>query len=183
MEEMQGLDMLIKKCQQKNVKAFDELYKKFAPMVYGICLRYTKNIEEAKDLMQDNFIKILEKIDEYQFKGSFEGWIRKTTINNAINYLKINKKYFSGEIENVESDEKFTENTYVEKMNAKELIKIINKLPSGYRTIFNLFAIEGFTHAEIADMLEIDASTSRTQFKKAKKAIINLLKQENYERF
>ncbi|MDR2836245.1 MAG: sigma-70 family RNA polymerase sigma factor [Bacteroidales bacterium] len=178
---MEKLEKLIKQCQKKDHKAFDELYKKFSPLIYGICLRYTKNEEDAKDLMQDNFIKILTKIDNYQFKGSFEGWLRKLTINNAINYLE-SSNYNSFKNDNIIINVNSKEETPFEKINAEELLMIINKLPIGYKTVFNLYAIDGYKHSEIADLLGISESTSKTQFKKAREAILEILKKENYER-
>ncbi len=179
---MADIDKLIRQCQKKSSKAFDELYKLYSSLIYGICLRYTKNSDEAKDLMQDCFIKILNKIGDYKFKGSFEGWIRRLTVNSAINFLKMNKELF---VEDVGSYENFNGNydpDIISNMSAQEIVKLIEQLPLGYRTIFNLHAVEGYKHVEIAEMLNISEITCRTQFKKARTALMNLI-EEYGERF
>ena len=179
-DEMEKLEVLIKRCQKNDHKAFDKLYEKYSPIIYGICLRYTKNEDDAKDLMQDNFLKILEKINEYKFQGSFDGWIRRIAINNTINFLNANKKLYSSEIELEQNNIAYP--AVYEDMNVDVLLKAINCLPEKYRTIFNLFAIDGYSHAEITEILNISEVTSRTQVKRAREFILNNLKKEHYER-
>ena len=181
---MDELEILIKDCQKKSHKAFDKLYEKFSPLIYGICLRYTKNEEDAKDLMQDNFLKILEKINDFQFNGSVEGWIRKVTINNTLNSIDKNKTYYSSSSEIDPIDEIEPEDvTDIQNLNVERIIYALNEMPDGCRTIFNLRVVEGYKLNEIAETLGINESTARTQYHYAKKLLISKLKEENYERF
>lgn len=173
-------EKLIKECQKKSAKAFDQLYNNYASLVFSICLRYTKDRAEAEDLMQECFIRILNKINEYEFKGSFEGWLRRLTVNNAINFLKAKKSFASEDISEYEISDVQTNSDVLSDMSAKEIIAVINKLPAGYRTVFNLHVIEGYKHTEIAEMLDISDITCRTQYKKAREALIELIN-KNFE--
>lgn len=166
---------LIKQCQKKSRKAFDELYLTYSPLLYGICLRYTKDEHEAQDLLQECFIRILNKISDYSFKGSFEGWIRRLTVNHAINYLKSKKHFMTEDISEYEIENENNNADILSELNAQEIVKMINKLPSGYRTVFNLHVIEGYKHIEIAEILEISDITCRTQYKKAREALIKMI--------
>lgn len=168
-------EKLIRECQKKSAKAFDQLYCNYASLVYGICLRYTKDKAEAEDLMQECFIKILNKINDYEFKGSFEGWLRRLTVNNALNFLKAKKCFASEDVSEYEISSGDSGNDILSQISAQEIIEIINKLPTGYRTVFNLHVIEGYKHTEIAEMLEISDITCRTQYKKAREALIELI--------
>lgn len=180
---MEDVEKLIKKCQRKSPKAFDELYKIYSTLVYGICIRYTKDTNEAKDLMQECFIKILNKIGAYEFRGSFEGWIRKLTVNTAINYIKMQKTFLSDDIMEYEISDDNYDSNIISEMSAKDILDIINVLPSGYKTVFNLHVVEGYKHVEIAEMLGISENTCRTQFKKARASLMKLILERNYERF
>jgi RNA polymerase sigma factor (sigma-70 family) len=168
-------EKLIKECQKKSAKAFDQLYNTYGSLVFSICLRYTKDRAEAEDLMQECFIRVLNKINEYEFKGSFEGWLRRLTVNNAINFLKAKKCFASEDISEYEISDAQTNADVLSDMSAQEIIAVINKLPAGYRTVFNLHVIEGYKHTEIAEMLDISDITCRTQFKKAREALMDLL--------
>ncbi len=168
-------EKLIKQCQKKSHKAFDELYKLYSPVIFGICLRYTKDRQEAEDLLQDCFIKILEKITEYEFKGSFEGWIRRLTVNNAINYIKSKRKFDFDNMDDVMHENLNINNSVIEELSAEEILKLVKLLPVGYRTVFNLYVVEGYKHAEIAEMLNINEVTCRTQLKKAREALIKMI--------
>lgn len=172
-------EKIIKQCQKKSSKAFDELYKNYSSLIFAICLRYTKDRAEAEDLMQECFIKILNKINDYEFKGSFEGWLRRLTVNNAINFLKAKKSFAYEDIGDYEIRDRASSGDVLSNMNAQEIIQVINKLPVGYRTVFNLHVIEGYKHTEIAEMLEISDITCRTQYKKAREVLMELL-EKNY---
>jgi len=174
-------EKLIRKCQQKSRKAFEELYKKFSPFVYGICLRYAKNRDEAQDILQDCFIKLMDRIGDYRFEGSFEGWLQRMVVNESLNYLKVSKNSFS-EIDEEDADAEDDSADIVSDITAKELIDIISKLPDGYRTIFNMYVVEGYQHTEIAEILNITESTSRSQLKKAREQLIFLIRKEYKER-
>ncbi|MDD3859195.1 MAG: RNA polymerase sigma factor [Bacteroidales bacterium] len=173
-------EKLIKQCQKKSSKAFDELYRNYSALVYGICLRYTKDRPEAEDLMQECFIKLLNKIGDYEFKGSFEGWLRRLTVNNAINYIRSKRNNnLSEDVSNYEIHNGDLDNDIISEMSAHEIISVINKLPDGYRMVFNLHVIEGYKHTEIAELLDISDITCRTQYKKAREALMILLKKNN----
>ncbi|MDD2636786.1 MAG: sigma-70 family RNA polymerase sigma factor [Bacteroidales bacterium] len=170
---------LIKRCQKKSKKAFDELFRTYSSLIYGICLRYTKDQHEAQDLLQECFIRILNKIDTYNFKGSFDGWIKRLTVNHAINYLKTKRHFMPEDISCYEIENLQINTDIISDMNAHDIVNMINKLPLGYKTIFNLHVIEGYKHTEIAEMLEISDITSRTQFKKAREALIKMIINSN----
>ncbi|MDD2199908.1 MAG: sigma-70 family RNA polymerase sigma factor [Bacteroidales bacterium] len=170
---------LIKKCQSKSPKAFDKLYKKYSGMMFSICLRYTKNSTEAEDLLQDCFIRVFNKISDFKFCGSFEGWLRKLTITTALNHINAKKLLL---IENIGEYKIINETSAFEdiiaKMSADEILKKIQQLPQGYRVVFNLFAIEGYKHREIAELLNISENTSKSQYLKARKALIELIEEK-----
>jgi len=166
---MDSLEKIIKGCQQNKMKYQKMLYDRFADLMFGICLRYAKTKEEAEDVFQDGFVKVFKYIEKYSFTGSFEGWIRKIFLNTAIsNFRQNTKNYFHAEYETVEnnlSHRAFEELQYTE----EELLSVINELPDGYRLVFNLYAVEGFRHKEIAELLNIDENTSKTQLFRARK--------------
>ena len=170
-------EKLIRKCQQKSRKAFEELYRKFSPFVYGICLRYAKNRDEAQDILQDCFIKIMDKIGDFRFEGSFEGWLQRMAVNESLNYLRLGRSSFS-ELDEDDADAEDISSDIVSNMSARELLDAISKMPDGYRTIFNMFVIEGYQHNEIAEKLNITESTSRSQLKKAREYLIEIIKND-----
>ncbi len=163
---------LIERLKKKDKKAQKILYDRYSSLFYGICLRYATNNDEAGDIMQEGFIKIFMNIKQYSGKGSFEGWLKRIIINNAINYYHKYYKYrYHEDISmsvNIESGDKFYNES---DFNYDELLSIINELPLGYRTIFNLYAIEGYKHKEIAKMLKISENTSKSQYHRAKKIL------------
>lgn len=175
---------LIKKVLSKDTKAQELLYKQFAGKMYTLCLRYARHQMEAEDLLQEGFIKVFEHIAEYNFDGSFEGWIRRIFTNNAIN--AVNKKQFKSEVYFPENDALIESHEVgiIDKISEQELISLISTLPIGYKTIFNLYVIDGYSHLEIGEMLNITESTSRSQLTKAKKFLRNLLynKDEQHRR-
>jgi RNA polymerase sigma factor (sigma-70 family) len=169
---------LVKQCKTRSAKAFDQLYRRYSPVLWGICLRYGGCQESAEDILQDAFLTIINKIEAYRFEGSFEGWMKKITVNTAINYLRKQKRQVTSDIENDVSNTPISEDIdVVSKLNEQEILDCIRKLPDGYRTVFNLYVIEGYKHKEIAELLGISEVTSRTQFSKARKALqIEILK-------
>jgi len=174
---MSDNEELIRKCQQKSRKAFEELYRKFSPSVYGICLRYAKNRDDAQDILQNCFIKLMDKIEDFRFEGSFDGWLQRMAVRESLNYLKLSKNSFS-EIEDNNSANEDESPDIVSDMSAQELLAEIRKMPDGYRTIFNMYVIEGYSHKEIADALNISEATSRSQLKKAREHLIGLIKND-----
>lgn len=165
---------LIRQCLANNPAAVSQLYKKFSPVLFAICLRYAANREEAKDLLHDGFIKILNHLTEFRFEGSFEGWMKRIMVNAAINhYKKASRSSFAG-LEHIAPPGDDNPDAF-ERMNVDELICLIASLPDGYRQIFNLYALEGFKHREIAEMLGISENTSKSQYMKARKWLIHKL--------
>lgn len=152
---------------KNNSKSQELLYKYFAPKMYGICLRFAGNQMEADDIMQEGFIKVFTQLKNFRNEGSFEGWIRRTFINTAINYYRKNLK--SSKFHNVdEFDVANNEETVHDKLSKEELVNLIQQLPNGYRTVFNLNVIEGYTHKEIGAMLNISDNTSKSQLTRAR---------------
>lgn len=157
---------------KKKPEAQRELYDHFAPAMLGVCFRYTKSIADAEDVLQDGFVKVFKYLSSYKFEGELGGWIRKIMVNTALNYLKTNKKY--------QYDLSFSEMTLhpvssdnpLVKLQTKELSELIRQLPTGFQTIFNLHAVEGYTHVEIAAMLGISDGTSRSQYARARGLLI-----------
>jgi RNA polymerase sigma-70 factor (ECF subfamily) len=171
--------VLIQSCIRGDKSAQRLLYKKFSSLVFGICLRYAKNRMEAEDSMQEAFVKIYKHLNDYQSAGSFEGWVRRISVNTAItSYRKTLKGRLEDEIDDrSEYATSLVENHEVD-YTMEELMLCVQALPSGYRTVFNLYAVEGYKHKEIAEMLEIDVNTSKSQFSRAKghlqKALLDL---------
>jgi RNA polymerase sigma-70 factor (ECF subfamily) len=164
---------LAKAISNGNTKAQSMLYERYSPKMLSICLRYMGDIMEAEDVMIEGFMRIFDKISQFNFKGSFEGWMRRIMVNEALMRLRGKKMI------NVELDEVRQESSGVSvesNINAEELLKLVNELPVGYRTVFNLFAIEGYSHAEIAEQLEISEGTSKSQLSRARALLQERLK-------
>lgn len=159
---------IIALCKQGNRQAQKRIFDSLSPKMYSICLRYMGNRDEAEDVLQDGFLALFSKLDSYSGEGSFEGWARKIFVNTALMTLRKNDVLKQSEdIENAFG--LFTENaSAVQNVSYKELLKIIAELPVGYRTVFNMFAIEGFTHKEISEALGISEATSRSQLLRAR---------------
>ncbi|MFL1685084.1 MULTISPECIES: RNA polymerase sigma factor [Bacteroidales] len=167
MDEIQ----LIKGCKENKPKAQKELYETYARKMMAVCLRYTNDRESAQDLLQDGFIKVFTAIGTYSGNGSFEGWMRKIFVNTALEYLR--KNDILRETVDIDSPDTLKEPDYsaLEKISADELMELVRELPTGFRTVFNMFAIEGYSHKEIGEALGINESTSRSQFTRAKKLL------------
>lgn len=169
---------LVKKCVFNDSAAQKLLFDRFSRKMMGICLRYADRSEEAEDMLQNGFIKVFDKISTFKGSGSLEGWIRKVIINEALTYLRKNKTMKL----NVDIDtDKYSlpsSSHAGESMNEKDLLKIIQRLPTGFRTVFNMYAIEGYSHKEIAEALGISEGTSKSQYSRAKVHLQNMLKME-----
>jgi RNA polymerase sigma factor (sigma-70 family) len=158
---------LIEGCQRQNREAQHALYRTYSGKMYALCCRYVKDRIEAEDVLVTAFTKIFERISQYKGEGSFEGWIRRVMVNESLTYLRRNKNmYLETDIGEAayEPDYHKLEN----QLEAEDLLKIIESLPVGYRTVFNLYAIDGFTHQEIADQLGINENTSKSQLSRAR---------------
>ncbi len=162
---------IIEGCKKQNRKAQKMLYDRYASKFLGICMRYAKDRQEAEDTLQEAFLKIFERIDQYTFSGAFEGWMRRIIVNTAIsNYRKNLKHYNHFDVDEIKEYEEDV-NTADLEFTMEEMLRVIQSLSPGYRTIFNLYAIEGYSHKEIAEMLGIDVATSKSQYSRARKVI------------
>jgi len=147
------------------------MYRRFAPKMYGVCLRFARNTMEAEDILQEGFIKVYTYLKDYRYEGSFEGWIRRTFVNTAINfYRRKSKELLEVSIQQHEIAVPFNA-TIIENLSVKELLKLIQELPEGYRIVFNLNVMEGYTHKEIAELLGISENTSKSQLSRARTAL------------
>ncbi len=162
-------EQLIKGCIKENAFCQKEVFNRYASKMLGVCHRYARSTADAEDILQDAFIKVFNKMDQFKFEGSFEGWIRRIVINTALK--KYTTSRYSKEMtgyEIKESEEGASEPMAYGHITEKELLGLINNLPDGYRLIFNLYVMEGYQHDEIADMLGIQPGTSRSQLVKAR---------------
>lgn len=168
---------LIKQCKQRNPKAFDRLYKRYSSVLFGICLRYASDKSEAEDMLQEAFITVFNKIESYRYEGSFEGWLKRITVNTAINVLRKESRNRQNSMTRNEFHElKSGDADIIAQISENEILNCIQKLAAGYRTVFNMYVIEGYKHPEIAEALNISVSTSRSQLVKARKALIKEMK-------
>ena len=169
---MQDIDKIVEKCKKNNSEAQKQLYNIYAPILYGICIRYVSDKSEADDILQKGFFKILTKIKDFSGKGSFEGWMKRIMVNTAITHYHKNKKHGNHYDVTDIQETKIDGNSYSSSDYTKdELLGVIKSLPDGYRTVFNLYAIEGYKHKEIAKKMNIDVNTSKSQYSRARKLI------------
>lgn len=161
---------IIEGCKNKDPRSQRALFDRFAGKMMGVCLRYANDASEAEDMLQDAFLRIFQHIDQFKFEGAFEGWIRRVVVNAAIRTIE-KKKIQYKELEENMYDVPRVEATAYNHLNQEELMKLINQLPDGYRIVFNLSAIEGYSHEEIGAMLNIQPGTSRSQLVKARKML------------
>lgn len=160
---------LIKGCIRENATCQKELFTRYAGHMLGVCQRYARNTADAEDILQDAFIKVFNKMGQFKFEGSFEGWIRRIVVNTALkkySLIRYEKEFTGYEIS--ENQETLSDPTAYSHLTEKDLLVLINSLPDGYRLIFNLYVIEGYQHEEIATMLGIQPGTSRSQLVKAR---------------
>ncbi len=159
---------LVNECAKGNSKAQRALFDKFAPKMLAVCHRYLRNNQEAEDVLQDGFVKVFQKIVDFKMEGSLEGWIRRIVVNTALDTIRKNKKLLDDiQIEEVQYKVSFTDHQF-DGMDLAQLMKLINEMPDGYRIVFNMFAIEGYSHKEIADTLGVTENTSKSQYSRAR---------------
>lgn len=171
---------LVKGLLRNEERAQRQVYEKYAAKMLGVCMRYVVDTMAAEDVLMEGFMRVFGKIGQYKGEGSLEGWIRRIMINEALGYLRLSKK-----MEVVDLDEVQVHADYLtadQQLEEEELLEMIGKLPDGYRTVFNLYAIEGYTHSEISSMLGISENTSKSQLHRARTALQRLLS-EWYETF
>lgn len=161
-----SIEKLIIDCQKNDIKAQEQLYREFAPKLFSVCLKYSRNYAEAQDNLQDGFLLIYEKIHQFSFKGSFEGWIKRVMINHVL------QQYRKDSMLSLVKDEiPDTEDIVLEpdeEVSMEFLTKIIQELPDRYRLVFNLYVIDGYSHQEIAEMLSINIGTSKSNLSRAR---------------
>ena len=153
----------------------EELYRRFSPKMYAVCLRYASNADEAQDILQDGFIKVFKKLDSFRGDGSFEGWVRRIFVNTAIEHFR-RKKYMQPV---TEKEENTIEGKYVsvlDELAERDILELVTQLSPGYRTVFNMYVVEGYSHKEIGEMLGISEGTSKSQLSRAKAILQDLVK-------
>lgn len=167
---------LVKQCLKNNRVSQKLLYDKYKTVMLGLCYRYTKSIHDAEDVLQEGFIKVFAKLKQFKHEGELGGWIRRIMVTTALNHLKKNTRFRDELSHNISELHLVTSEDPQVILNAKELAALIRELPAGYQTIFNLHAVEGYTHPEIGEMLGITDSTSRSQYTRARVMILNRVK-------
>lgn len=171
-----SLEKLISKCKKQDLKAQEELYRLYSAKFFGLCLKYSANYQQAEDNLQDGFITIFKKISQYKNKGSFEGWMKRIIINTALQKFR-KEKFF--EIINEDQMEETVVEIEEDELSADFLLKTIQDLPNRYREVFNLYALDGYSHKEISEILDISVGTSKSNLARAR--IILKEKIENHQ--
>ena len=166
---------LIAGCINGDRKMQKELYDRFSAKMFGVCLRYAGNTEEAEDILQEGFIKVFKKIGSYRGEGSFEGWIRRIFVNTAIEQFR-RKTYMQPITEREENSVEATYLSVLDNLAEKDIVKLVQRLSPGYRTVFNMYVVEGYTHRQIAESLGISEGTSKSQLSRAKIILQDLVK-------
>jgi RNA polymerase sigma-70 factor (ECF subfamily) len=168
-------EQIVRGCMAGKREFQKKLYDTYARKMFFVCYRYSKSREEAEDVLQEGFVKVFRNIHTFKFQGSFEGWVCRIMVNTAIEHIRKRKQanVFDEEGEVLNHPE--SESDAAGKMNEKELLKMLQLLPEGYRTVFNLYAIEGYSHKEIGELLDITEGTSKSQLSKAKNYLKGLL--------
>ena len=172
-------EQLVKKCLEKDPLAQKQLFDSFSRKMMGICLRYTKDVEDAQDVLQIGFVKVFEKLHLFNNEGSLEGWIRKVLVNTALDQIRKNKKFDDNvDLSKVDYSMATENENVLDQLSANDLLKIIQAMPTGFRTVFNLYAIEGYSHQEIADQLNISINTSKSQYSRARVYLQKIILEE-----
>jgi len=166
-----SLDQLIKECKKNELKAQEQLYRLFSGKLFSVCLKYSRNKTEAEDNLQDSFITIFNKISQYKFKGSFEGWMRRVTVNTVMQKYRAQDVF---DIVNEDAIEDVEVQVDEEGLSMDLLLSIIQELPDRYRMVFNLYVLDGYSHKEIGKMMGISDGTSKSNLARAR----NILKEK-----
>lgn len=168
-------EIMLQGCRDNLATAQEALYNRFSPRMLGVCYRYARNREDAEDMLQEGFIKVYSQIHQFRGLGALEGWIRRIIVHTCINVIKKNKK-FSDSVDLIHASSiQINENNIPSMLQAKQVVECIRLLPIGYRTVLNLYAIEGFSHKEIGAILDIEESTSRSQYTRARALLEDIL--------
>jgi len=172
-------EAILQGCLKNHATAQRELYQRYSPKMLAVCFRFAHNREDAEDMLQDGFIKVFLQIHTFQGKGAFEGWIRRIMVHTCINHLKKNKR-FNESVDLIQaSSAQVREESIPSIVQAKQIVDCIRLLPIGYRTVLNLYAVEGYSHKEISGMLDIEESTSRSQYTRARQMLEDILIRRN----
>lgn len=172
-------ESILQGCLRNEAIAQKELYHKYSPKMLAVCYRFGHNKEDAEDMLQEGFIKVFSQIHTFRSQGAFEGWIRRIIVHTCINNLKKNKK-FNESVDLIHANShQVREESVPSIVQAKQVVECIRLLPLGYRTVLNLYAIEGYSHKEISIVLEIEESTSRSQYTRAKQMLEDILIRKN----
>ena len=166
---------ILKGCKANKRKFQEILYRKYAKKMYGICLSYAGVRELAQDILQDSFIKIFDKIREYRMEGSLEGWIRRIVTNTAIDHIRQRGRIQNYITDKEEIKDEVHEMNALQDLQTQDVLNQVAKLPDGARLVFNLYALEGYTHKEIAEKLDITEGTSKSQFNRARRILMSRL--------
>lgn len=173
---------LVQKCIEGDPRAQRMLFEKFAPKMLGVCIRYTKDVEQAEDVLQDGFVKIFTKLDHYNGVGSLEGWVRRIMVNTALDQIRRNLKH-QDDVALDQVEFRLEKDGHIlESLMEEDLLKLISEMPVGYKTVFNMFAIEGYSHKEIADEMGISENTSKSQYSRARSFLKAKLEELGIER-
>ncbi len=166
------LEHIISDCVNGNSNAQKEIYERFAPRMFSVCIKYSKNRADAEDFLHDGFIKIFEKIGQFQHKGSFEGWIRRIMVNNILEHFRKNSKYYFEDEEKIPSVSEDIiieiDNPNEKQLSYQEILEYIDKLPERYKMVFNLYVLEGYSHKEISEEMDISIGTSKSNLSRAR---------------
>jgi RNA polymerase sigma factor (sigma-70 family) len=172
-------EAILQGCLKNNAASQKALYLKYSAKMLVVCYRYAHNREDAEDMLQEGFIKVFSQIHTFENRGALEGWIRRIVVHTCINNLKKNKR-FNESVDIIHASSiQVREENIPSIIQAKEVVECIRILPIGYRTVLNLYAIEGFSHKEISSMLDIEESTSRSQYTRAKAMLEDMLIRKN----
>lgn len=164
---------ILKASQKGDPRAQARLYEMFAGRLFGICLRYAHNEDDAKDILQEGFIKIFDKLKQYKNKGSLEGWMRKIIVNTALEKIRKENRFMVVEEDTFLDYDHYKYEHILEELGEKELLEMIRELSPQYRMVFNLYAIEGYSHKEIAQKLNISEGTSKSNLSRARELLKN----------
>ncbi len=166
---------LIEGCLKGKRESQRELYEKYSSKMLALCYRYAGDIDIAHDLLHDGFIQIFSSIGSYQAKGSFEGWMRRIFVTTSLGYLRKEKRFSDTVVEDMAIKSDDSDDSIIDKITDSEVLEVMKKMPDGYRTVINMYAIEGYSHKEIGAALGIEEASSRSQFLRAKKLLKKLL--------
>lgn len=173
-----SLKELIHNCKRGDRKAQEQLYKNYAQLLFGICLKYSRNKAEAEDNLHDSFMTIYEKIGQYKFKGSFEGWIKRVTVNTVLQKYR-KEEYLKVVTENVAEESEIDSDTEFLDIDLPTLLRYIQELPNKYRLTFNMYVLDGFTHKEISEKLGTSEGTSKSNLARARVILKEKIKKKN----